>query len=78
MKMADPATEIWMARRLGLPLDWDAGVTTAEQRRETIRLAIIESQRAHQIAGKRQGRPPETWEALFQRVYRKPLEPKEV
>lgn len=70
--------EAWMARKLELPLDWDAGVTTAEQRREKIRIAIVEQQRALSIAGKRKGQPAETWKALFQRVYRKPLEPKEV
>jgi len=66
-----------MAQRLGLPLDWDAGVTTAEQRREKIRTAILEQQRALTIAGKRAGQPAETWKALFERVYRIPLQPKE-
>lgn len=69
--------EAWMARRLELPLDWDAGVTTAEQRREKIRAAIVDQQRALSIAGKRKGQPAETWKALFERLYRIPLNPKE-
>jgi hypothetical protein len=69
--------EAWMARRLELPLDWDAGVTTAEQRREKIRAAIVDQQRDLSIAGKRKGQPAETWKALFERVYRVPLKPKE-
>lgn len=69
--------EAWMARRLGLPLDWDAGITTAEQRREKIRAAIVDQQRALSIAGKRKGQPAETWKALFERLYRIPLNPKE-
>lgn len=69
--------EAWMARKLELPLDWDAGVTTAEQRREKIRAAIVDQQRALSIAGKRKGQPAETWKALFERLYRIPLNPKE-
>jgi hypothetical protein len=33
--------EQWLARRLGLPFSWDAGATTAEQRREAIRAAVL-------------------------------------
>lgn len=69
--------EAWMARKLELPLDWDAGVTTAEQRREKIRAAIVDQQRALSIAGKRKGQPAETWKALFERLYRIPLNPTE-
>lgn len=77
MRLADAMNETWMARRLGLPLDWDAGITTAEQRREKIRAAIVDQQRALGIAGKRKGQPAETWKALFERLYRIPLNPKE-
>jgi hypothetical protein len=69
--------ETWMARRLGLPLSWDAGVTTSEIRRELIRTAILEQHRALSIAGKRPGHPAETWQALFERLYRQPLKPTE-
>ena len=62
-----------MSQQLGLPLDWDAGVTTAEQRREKIRTAILEQHRALTIAGKREGKPCETWKALFERSYRTSL-----
>ena len=65
--------ETWMSQQLGLPLDWDAGVTTAEQRREKIRTAILEQHRALTIAGKREGKPCETWKALFERSYRTSL-----
>ncbi len=77
MRLADLITEAWMARRLGMSLDWDSGVTTAEQRREKIRTAILEQQRALSIAGKRKGKPAETWQSLFQRLYRTPLNPPE-
>jgi hypothetical protein len=77
VRIADAMNEAWMAQRLGLPLDWDAGVTTAEQRREKIRAAIVAQQRVLSIAGKRAGQPAETWKALFERVYRIPLQPKE-
>lgn len=65
--------ELWMARRLGLPFSWDAGITTAEDRRELIRAAILEQHRALSIAGKRPGQPAETWKALFERLYHQPL-----
>ena len=48
-------------------------VTTAEQRREKIRTAILEQHRALTIAGKREGKPCETWKALFERSYRTSL-----
>ena len=73
MKLADAMNETWMSQQLGLPLDWDAGVTTAEQRREKIRTAILEQHRALTIAGKREGKPCETWKALFERSYRTSL-----
>ncbi len=73
MRLADAMNEAWMARRLGLPLNWDAGITTGDQRREKIRSAILEQQRALSIAGKRKGKPAETWQALFERLYRTPL-----
>jgi hypothetical protein len=65
--------EAWMANRLELPLSWAAGVTTAEQRREAIRTAILQQQRALTIAGKRKGKACETWKALFERTYRTSL-----
>lgn len=73
MKLADAMNEVWMSQQLGLPLHWDAGVTTAEQRREKIRTAILEQHRALTIAGKREGKPCETWKALFERSYRTSL-----
>ena len=73
MKLADAMNEAWMASRLGLPLSWAAGVTTAEQRREAIRTAILQQQRALTIAGKREGKPCGTWKELFERTYRTSL-----
>jgi hypothetical protein len=61
--------EAWMARRLGLPLSWDGGITTREDRREIIRAAILEKQCGGAIAGRRHGQPCETWNQLYQRVY---------
>lgn len=77
MKLTDAINEAWMARRLRLPLDWDSGVTTAEQRREKIRAAIVTEGRALSLAGKRKGNQGETWKSLFERVYRIPLQPTE-
>lgn len=65
--------EAWMARKLGMPLSWDGGVTTREDRRERIEAAINEQQRAYAIAGKRPGHPAETWKQLYERVYGRPL-----
>ena len=67
--------ERWMAKRLELPLDWDAGVTTADERRERIRAAIVEQGRERAIAGKRPGQPCETWADLYARVYGVPFQP---
>lgn len=74
--MRDPAplvVEAWMARKLGLPLSWDGGVTTREERRERIRAAILERGVADAVAGNAKGRG-ETWRGLFRRVYGEGLE----
>lgn len=67
--------EIWMARKLGMPLCWDAGITTNEDRRERIRAAILQQQRQGSIAGRQAGQPCETWAQLFQRVYGQSINP---
>lgn len=67
------ATEAWIARRLRR-FDLFAGVTTADERRERVRAAILEGRMADAIAGKRSGAECETWSALFLRVYQQPLE----
>jgi hypothetical protein len=71
--------EAWMARRLGMPMSWDGGVTTREDRRERIRAAIVSSGREMAIAGRAAGKSCETWAQLFQRVYGQPVnqQPKE-
>jgi hypothetical protein len=70
--------EAWMAQRLGLPLGWDGGVTTREDRREAIRQEILGRNLGGIVAGKRRGEPkPKTWAQLFERVYSEPLQPKE-
>ena len=71
--------EAWMARKLGLPLGWDGGVTTPEDRRERIRTAIVDQQRQGSIAGRQAGQPCETWAQLFLRVYSQSInqQPKE-
>jgi hypothetical protein len=64
--------EVWMARRLGMPLCWDAGVTTREDRRERIRAEIIRQGRESGVAGKGPT-AAETWGQLFRRVYGQPV-----
>ena len=76
MNISDLVVEQWLARRLQLGLNWASGVTTADQRRETIRLAILKKGIAEQRAGFRKGYP-ETWAQLFRRIYRQPLHPME-
>lgn len=76
MTLADLIAEQWLASRLRMPKSWDAGVTTAEQRRERIRAAILEKNLQDERAGWRNGYP-ETWAQLFQRVFRQPLQPME-
>lgn len=74
MNGPNAVVEAWMAYRLGLPPSWDGGITTREERRERIRRAIVGEGRQFAIAGKRPGKPAETWEQLFQRVYGQPLD----
>lgn len=66
------ATETWIARRLRRP-DLFAGVTTADDRRERVRAAIVDGRMAEGIAGKRRDASCETWSDLFARVYGEPL-----
>lgn len=60
--------EHWIARRLGR-LDLLSGTTTADERRERIRQAILTGQHEEAIAGKRGGAACETWGELFARLY---------
>jgi hypothetical protein len=76
MKLGEVIVELWLARRLGLPLNWAAGVTTRDQRRDKIRAAILDRNLADAVAGNAKGKP-ETWAQLFQRVYRQPINPME-
>ncbi len=76
MKLGEVIVELWLARRLGLPLSWAAGVTTRDQRREKIRAAILDRNLADAVAGNAKGKP-ETWAQLFQRFYRQPINPME-
>ena len=76
MKLGEVIVELWLARRLGLPLSWAAGVTTRDQRRDKIRAAIVDRNLADAVAGSAKGKP-ETWAQLFQRVYRQPINPME-
>jgi len=69
----DVVVEAWMARKLGLPMSWDGGVTTRADRREKIRAAILDGAKGQTIAGRRAHKTPETWAELFRRVYREPL-----
>lgn len=72
-------SERWMALKLGLPMGWDAGVTTAEQRREYIRRVIIERGIADEAVGRGDGpRAKQTnWRRLFERAYGTPLQTNE-
>lgn len=66
------AVESWIARRLDRP-DLFAGVTTAEERRERVRAAILEGRMEEAVAGRRAGYGCETWRETFERVYGQPL-----
>ena len=77
MKLTEVIAEMWLARRLRLPLSWAAGVTTREMRRDRIRAAILERGLADATAGNAKGRP-ETWAQVFQRIYRQPLHQQEI
>lgn len=72
MNLGELVAEQWLARRLQIGLNWDSGVTTREQRRDLIRRAILLQGLANERAGFRRGYP-ETWEQLFERVFRQPL-----
>jgi len=69
--------ELWIAKRVGLDQQTlFAGRTTPEIRRERIRTAIVERDLAAQVAGKRASNgQPESFGALFQRLYAQPLIP---
>ena len=71
---AGPTTvvEAWIARRLDRP-DLFAGVTTAEDRRERVRRAILDGGKSEAVAGRRPGYGCETWRETFERVYGQPL-----
>ena len=77
MSLTEVIAEQWLARRLQMPRDWDAGVTTTSERRERIRLAILKKNLQHERAGWRSGHP-ETWAQLYQRLFRQPVEPAEI
>lgn len=73
--MTTPTAQIetWIIRRLGEP-DLFAGVTTADERRERVR-ELIERRELHlAIAGRNPSGKPETWQALYERVYGRPIE----
>lgn len=60
--------ETWIAQRLGEPALF-AGVTTADERRERVRALIERREVQLAIAGRAPSGKPETWQALFERVY---------
>lgn len=72
-------SERWMALKLCLPMGWDAGVTTAEQRLEYIRAVIIERGIADELVtrGDKGREKSVTWGALFYRAYDQPLQTNE-
>ena len=74
MTLAQVIAEQWLARRLSLALAWDGGVTSAQQRCETVRRAIVERSIGAERAGYRRGQP-QTWAQVFQRTYQQPLQP---
>jgi hypothetical protein len=68
------STEYWLARRLGLPLNWDAGDTTTRDRREVIGRAIVERGLAYSIAVEHPTTlERETFAELYLRLYGEPL-----
>mgnify|MGYP001182255418 CR=1 FL=1 len=70
--LAKHTADLWMARKLGDPALF-AGVTTEAERKRRVRQRIIDLGLADAEAGKRDGQP-ETWRALFARVFHEPLE----
>lgn len=73
MIAATARVETWIARRLGEP-GLFAGVTTADERRERVRELIERRQLRLAIAGRNPSGKPETWQALYERVYGRPIE----
>lgn len=68
------STEYWLARRLGLPLNWDAGDTTSHDRRQVIGQAIVDRGLAYSIAVEHPNTTErETFAELYQRLYGEPL-----
>jgi hypothetical protein len=67
------AVEEWIVQRLREPTLFD-GVTTADERKQRVRAAILGRDAAAAIAGKRPDASCETWTDLFQRVYGEPLQ----
>ncbi len=73
--MTTPTAQIetWIIRRLGEP-DLFAGVTTADERRERVRELIERRQLRMVLAGRNPSGKPETWQALYERAYGRPIE----
>lgn len=65
--------EMRLAKLLGLPLDWDSGVTTPEQRRELIRTAILEQRLADTECYRATPRGSRSWRQAFQETFGTPL-----
>jgi hypothetical protein len=68
--VSDPTVmvEAWIKDRLREPTLFD-GITTRTERRERVRALIERRQLQLAIAGRGPGGKPETWEALYRRVY---------
>lgn len=64
-----PTEEAWLAKKLGLRHRLFEGVTTPEIRRERVRAAILEQGLADVVAGGESRGRPETWRALFRRLF---------
>ena len=65
--------EAWIIRRLGEP-GLFAGVTTADERRERVRELLERRQLRMVLAGRNPSGKPETWQALYERVYERPID----
>ena len=74
-ELATLRTEYWLALKLGKP-DLFTGVTTAEMRRERVRVEITSRNLAEVKLGSRGG-VVETWGAAYERMYGRRLETRE-
>lgn len=77
MTAPSPRVELWICRALSARTLLD-GLTTAEERRERVRHAILDGGLVNEWALNTRERGLESWAQVFARVYGQPLIPPEV